>query len=401
MSQRSHTFRASRTSRVSGNYMASRPSLAAAPATSGQPPRQRESIVVVISDDDDDDEPPQRSKSSAPAPAWRQPPPIVDLTGEISSRSPSPPRSRPAADAAPKGPVPRIRSPLTRSPLPPLTRASSQDEQAPSPLPPLTRDSSPDDPTHRVREEVATKQAFSPQMKISPQSLQNQRKETPSSRRQTARQKQRPSTPQLSDENDDEDDDGPLPQNFQPSPGTPSKQASSRGHRKSQKSADSSINSSSPLLTRLKQRRNSTQVNGAAKPCGESPKETLSRRTMSSKHISHEDPLTQEQLETSLEAFESKLKDEHAFGMRWLLQDVRETLADRKSSFFEAPFVEKAGFSPWASESGVQVGPGHPTGDAPHVDKLDSFVSLKIRPDYKANMHRSWPRVGLPRRKAS
>jgi hypothetical protein len=338
MSQRSHTFHASRTSRVSGNYMASRPSLAAAPATSGQPPRQRESIVVVISDDDDDDEPPQRSKSSAPAPAWRQPPPIVDLTGEISSRSPSPSRSRPAADAAPKGPVPRIRSPLTRSPLPPLTRVSSPDEQAPSPLPPLTRDSSPDDPAHRVREGVATKQAFSPQMKISPQSLQNQRKEMPSSRRQTARQKQRPSTPQFSDENDDEDDDGPLPQNFQPSPGTPSKQASSRGHRKSQKSADVSINSSSPLITRLKQRRNSTQVNGTAKP-GESPKETLSRRTVSSEHISHEDPLTQEQLETSLEAFESKLKDEHAFGMRWLLQDVRETLADRKSSFFEAPFV--------------------------------------------------------------
>jgi hypothetical protein len=122
---------------------------------------------------------------------------------------------------------------------------------------------------------------------------------------------------------------------------------------------------------------------------------------VSSEHTSHEVPLTQEQLETSLEAFESKLKDEHAFGMRWLLQDVRETLADRKSSFFEAPFVEKAGISPWASESGVQVGPGYPTDDIPHVDKLDSFVSLKIRPGYKANMHRSWPRVGSPRRKAS
>lgn len=99
----------------------------------------------------------------------------------------------------------------------------------------------------------------------------------------------------------------------------------------------------------------------------------MSRRSMSSEHASQSQPLTQEELENSLEEFESKLQDDHAFGMRWLLQDVRETVVDRKLSFFEAPFVEKGQSSPWTSCVAVQVRPRQ--GEPAHIDKLESFVS--------------------------
>jgi hypothetical protein len=114
-------------------------------------------------------------------------------------------------------------------------------------------------------------------------------------------------------------------------------------------------------------------MNGTAKGRSQSPREILSRRSMSSERASHSQPLTQEELETSLEKFESNLKDDHAFGMRWLLQDVRESVVGRKISFFQAPFVEKGGSSPWTSSVGVQVRPGQD--QAAHVDKIDSFVS--------------------------
>lgn len=399
MSQRAHTFRTSRTSRVSGNFMASRASLGAAPSST-QPSRQRTNEVIDLISDDDD-EPTQEPKSHPPAPAQHQDPSIVDLTRDTPSRSPSPPQSRPSSKSAPKGPSPRV-----RSPVPPLTGDSSPDEGAHSPLPPLTRDSSPERPEHRVRQDVAVKQASNHQIKISPQTLQNQRKqdqleETRLSRRQISGEKPRPSTPQLSDEDDDENGDGHLPQDFQPSPSTPSKQASSRSHRRSQKSTDISIGSSSPLITRLKHRRNSKQINENTKTRSQSPRENMSHQSVSSELTSHGQPLTQEELEKSLQGFESKLKDGHAFGMRWLLQDVRESVADRRSSFFDAPFVETGDFSPWTSKTGIQVQPTQPIGDVPHFDKLDSFVSSKTKPDYVANKHRLWPKAGSPRQEAN
>jgi hypothetical protein len=229
-------------------------------------------------------------------------------------------------------------------------------------------------------EEVpALKQASCPQVKISPPTLQNQGEQDQwsgpsSSKRRTPRRNRRNSTPQLSNEEDNEEENV---QNFQPSPSTPSKQASSRGHRRSQKSTDISVSSSSPLITRLKQQNKSKQGNGLTKARSQSPREGITRRSLSSEHALNYQPLTLEELETSLDAFESKLKDEHAFGMKWLLQDVRETVADRRSLFFESPFIEKGGSSPWASKQGVQVRPGQPTYNASHIDKLDSFVSLK------------------------
>jgi hypothetical protein len=359
MSQRSQTFRAPRTSKVSGNFMASRPSLGAA-----KPPPSQPQVVDLTGED----EPPRKSVQGQPASTSE----MIDLTGDSSSRSPSPPRSRPpAAKPASRDPLPRRRSPPARSPLLPVSRDSS-------PLPPLVR--VPDQPGRGVEEEVpALKQASCPQIKISPQTLQSQRKqdqrnEPPSSKRHTPRRNPRNSTPQLSNEEDDEEEDV---QNLQPSPSTPSKQASSRSHRRSQKSTDMSVSSSSPLITRLKQQNKSKQSNGPAKTRSQSPREAMARRSLSSEHVLNNQPLTQEELETSLDAFESKLKDDHAFGMKWLLQDVRETVADRRSSFFESPFTEKGGSSPWASKQGVQVRPGQPTHNASHIDKLDSFVSSK------------------------
>ncbi|KAE9366847.1 hypothetical protein N431DRAFT_351183 [Stipitochalara longipes BDJ] len=384
MSQRSHKFVTSRSSRVSGNYMASRAPLGVAPPN--LPAQQTSAVIDLTNDDEPRPRPRPKAKAKEPVPAPRQPAEMIDLTGDISSRSPSPPRSRPAAArSARKEPVPRVRSPLVRSPLPPLSRDSSPDERAHSPLPPLTRDSSPEEQGRRVRERVsAVKQASSPHIKISPQSLQNQREqdqreETLSSRRQTSRQKSRPSTPELSEEDDDEDEGAPLPGSFQPFPGSPSKQPSSRGHRRSQKSTDFSVGSSSPLITRLKQRRNSKQVNGTPKARSQSPREVVSRRSASSEHASPKEPLTQEELETSLEGFESRLNDDHACGMRWLLQDVRETVADRRSAFFKAPFVETGRNSPWASNPRKQVQSEPSSGDATHIDKLDSFVMAKSR----------------------
>jgi len=379
MSQRSHSFRNSRTSRVSDNSMSSRPSFGAAPTSvmSGQP----HNIIDLISDDDET--PKKSAKPSRPRP---KPGDIVDLTLS-PSQSPSPPRSRRAASKSdPRGPVPRIRSPLANSPLPQISRDSSPH----SPLPQFSRDSSPEEAPHRAQDFLSIKNGSSPQLKASPQSIQNQRKETPPSKRQVPRQDVSNSTPQL-ESDEDEDDIVPMSQSFQPSPSTPSKQVSSRGLRGSQKSTEFSIGSSSPLIARLQQRRNSLRINDNAKPRSQSPREVMSRRSPSSEHVSHEQPPTLEELEKSLEGFESRLKSDHALGMRWLLQDVREIAADRKSSFFEAPFVHQGTFSPWASKSGVQVRPGDAVGDAPHIDRLDSFVSSQILSYAEADKRRLRP----------
>jgi hypothetical protein len=109
---------------------------------------------------------------------------------------------------------------------------------------------------------------------------------------------------------------------------------------------------------------------------------------MSSEHASYDQLPSLEELEKSLEVFELKLRGDHALGIRWLLQDVREIAAERDLSFFEAPFVDKDGFTPWASKHGVQVRPGEPIDDAQHIDKLDSFVGLKILSRNRANRHR-------------
>ena len=383
MSQRSNTFRPPRTSKISGNYMGSRPSLGAAKATSIQP-RQSE-VVSLLSDDE---ETPKTARQTE----------FVDLVS--SSASPSPRPSRPPASRVP---APRRRSPLARSPLPPLSRDSSPDGQASSPL--LMKLSFPSSESdHRVDGgRLAINQTSSPKIKISPQTLENrlkqdQRNEPSSSNRHTPRRNPRDSTPQLSVEEDEEDEDA---QNLPSSPGTPSKQASSRGHPRSQKSTDLSIGSSSPLITRLKQRRNSKQINGTSKARSISPREVMTRRSLSSEHAPNREPITQEGLETSLERFESKLKDDHAFGMKWLLQDVRETVADRKSAFFKSPFIEKGGCSPWAFKQGIQVRPGQEIGRGSHVDKLDSFVSSIIEPGDIANKHRLWPKAGSARREVN
>jgi len=405
MSQRSHNLHSSRSSRVFGNYIASQPSLGVA---SQARPQQTGDLIDLTNDDSEFEvrqqrlKKPQRkpkpnSNPKEPAQGPRLPTQMIDLT--TPSRSPSP-RNRPTASKpAPQESVPRVQSPLARSSqLPPLNRDSSPEERARSSLPPLSRDSSPDGRAHsrlpslsrnsspeeqgrKVRERAsAVKHVSSPRIKISPQSLQNQReqdqrKENSATRRQTSRQKPRPSTPQLSEEDNDEDEDGPLSRILQPSPGTPSKQGSSRGHQRSQKSTDFSIGSSSPLTTRLKQRKNSKQINDTPKARSQSPREVMSRRSISNEHASPKEPLTKEDLETALEEFESRLSEEHAFGMRWLLQDVRETVTVRRSAFFEAPFVETGNDSPWTSNPRKQVRPGSSSGVATHIDKMDSFVS--------------------------
>ncbi len=361
MSQRSNTIRPPRTSKISANSMGSRPSLGAAKATSSQP-RQSE-VVSLLSDDE---EPPGTAKDTE----------FVDLVSPSASPSPLP--SRPPAS---RGPAPRRRSPLARSPLPPLSRDSSPDGQSTHcPIYPLMSSSFSNEPGHRVDgERPSLNQTCSPKIKVSPQTLESQPKQHPrsdpsSSNRHRPRRNPHASTPQLSEEEEEDDqDDSPFPS-------SPSKQASSCGPPKSQKSTDLSISSSSPLITRLQQRRNSKQINGTAKARSQSPREVMARRSLSSEHASDREPITQEGLETSLERFESKLKDDHALGMKWLLQDVRETVADRKSAFFKSPFIEKGGSSPWAFKQGVQIRPGQEIGRGAHVDKLDSFVSSVIGP---------------------
>jgi hypothetical protein len=356
MSQPSNTFRPARTSKVSGNYMGSRPSLGAAKSSSIQP-RQNE-VVSLLSDDE---EPPRMAKQTE----------FVDLVSPSASPSPRP--SRPPASRAP---APRRRSPLARSPLPPLSRYSSPDEQASSRISPRMKVSFSNEPGHRVDgERPAINQTSSPKIKISPQTLKNQPEQDQRNEPSSSNRRPRSSTPQLSEEEDEEDEDD---ENFPPSPGTPSKHVSSRGHQRSQKSTDLSIASSSPLLTRLKERRNSKQINGTPKAHSQSPREVMARRSLSCEHASNREPITQEGLIMSLEAFESKLRDDHAFGMKWLLQDVRETVADRKSAFFKSPFIEKGGSSPWAFKKGVQARSGQEIGRGAHIDKLDSFVSSII-----------------------
>ena len=87
--------------------------------------------------------------------------------------------------------------------------------------------------------------------------------------------------------------------------------------------------------------------------------------------------------------------------MKWLLQDVREAVADRKSAFFKSPFIEKGGSSQWAFKQGVQVRPGQEIGRGAHVDKLDSFVSLIIQLDDMTNKLRLWPKAGSARREVN
>jgi hypothetical protein len=379
MSQLSHKFRASRTSRVSGNFMASRPALGTAPApVLSSHSRFDGTLHNPISFIDEDDSPKRPERQ---IPIRREPPKQVSGAGVSQdpidltlsdSPSPSPSRSRQSAlKSASRESAPRTRSPLAHSPLPSLSK-----------------DSSPHDPAHGVQEDFsAAENATGPMIKVSPQSIQNQQNKITPSKSQVPTRNAYMSTPQA-ESDEDGDGDVPMSQNFQASPSTPSKHASSRGHRSSQKSTDFSISSSSPLIARLQQRRNSMKINDTTKPRSQSPREVISRRSMSSEHTSHAQPPTLEELEKSLEEFESKLRDDHALGMRWLLQDVREIAAGRELSFLEAPFVDKGAFTPWASKRGVQVRTGEPINGTQHIDKLESFVSSKIMSKIRANQHR-------------
>jgi hypothetical protein len=148
------------------------------------------------------------------------------------------------------------------------------------------------------------------------------------------------------DESGEDEEEGRNSQLLRASPDTPSRQPS-RGLPKtySQKSIGTSIRSSSPLVSRLKQKRSETAPSKL--------KDNLP--SISS-------------LENSLHGFEQDMREDHALTVRWLLHDSKEAVANAKPLFMDK-------VSPFAAMKSVQVLPGEAVSNETATLKLESYVS--------------------------
>lgn len=160
------------------------------------------------------------------------------------------------------------------------------------------------------------------------------------------------------------------------SPGTPSRK-SSRSTRASQRTIpDSTVNSSSPLLVRLKEKQlKNGQSTSDSRPRNESPRDVMSRHSLSKRKerepLKPQETQTVQQLEQSLREFEQDMKEVHALTVRNLLHDAREAEAEREHLFVDA-------VSPFASLKCIQLEPKDPIPKGAYAEKLDSYVSQTV-----------------------
>ncbi|KAL5327773.1 hypothetical protein ACEPPN_005478 [Leptodophora sp. 'Broadleaf-Isolate-01'] len=134
--------------------------------------------------------------------------------------------------------------------------------------------------------------------------------------------------------------------------GSPSRNSDS-GHQ-SQENAISSIGSTSPLITRLRQQKKQQQVSHS-EPSPEhqnrsqSPRELMARRGKSgAKADPHEDA---PDLEDRLHGFRQEMRDDHALSTRYILADAREAALEMNTLAVDE-------ISPFASMKSVVLEPG-------------------------------------------
>ena len=168
----------------------------------------------------------------------------------------------------------------------------------------------------------------------------------------------------LADEDIGEDDE--WPNNLD----TPSKR--SRGRASSQKSFDHSTGTDSPLVTRNKEKRARMKNVQDGPRRDESPREVMTRRSMSIEQQSHIQQLEIAELEHSLNRFLQKVLDDHAETTRWLLLDSKRLVEERKSAFTDK-------VSPFASMQPVHTLDGEAIPEGTTKLKLDTFVSTATR----------------------
>ncbi|KAH7413057.1 hypothetical protein BKA64DRAFT_343964 [Cadophora sp. MPI-SDFR-AT-0126] len=169
------------------------------------------------------------------------------------------------------------------------------------------------------------------------------------------------------DDDEDQDEDDEIEDIFPPGVqmvpnGSPAKQANS--DRKS-RNDNSSIGSTSPLITRLQQRK---QKQTAREPLPErrsqSPRQRMARLVK---------PNTQENasgLEDRLRGFLQGMRDDHALSTRYILADAREVALERNILA-----VDK--ISPFASMTSVTLEPGAPVPFGKTKDVLHHYPVQK------------------------
>ena len=369
-------------------------------------------IDLLSSDDDDDDElPPQPRRLP-----FTQP-------GPIDLRTPSPPPSRPlrtgasgagvqdeepsvlvsntpsrveqrhttpkSSGRAPTAPAVKFSpqspsqtyfpKPLSRPSVQPTltpSRASARksitfaNRESPSyDLPILP--SSPDRPPTRESVASASKDSPSPAISSSPKPLDSIARdvveEHPLSHRPAFAVEDQ-DRDEKADENDNDDDDDEIEDIF-PSQGamapigSPSRQSNS--DRKSGNDT-SSIGSTSPLLTRLQQKK---QKQIMREPLSghrsQSPRERMAHLTKPN------NPEDASELEEQLRGFLQGMRDDHAISTRYILADAREAALERNTLA-----VDK--ISPFASMTSVIVEPGAPVPTGRIKDVLHHYVSSKF-----------------------
>jgi hypothetical protein len=178
----------------------------------------------------------------------------------------------------------------------------------------------------------------------------------------------------LSDEEEEEEEDEEFEDNedLTLAPGTPSK-LSSRGRQIHQKEeSQTSIGTSSPLVTRLKERRSrSRNVHSEIKTREASPREEMWRRSLSNyKEINdQEDPTAR--IEECLQNLEDTMREDCALTVRYLLQDAKNAVENST-----LPFIDES--SPFASKESVFVQPGGMTLPRGCVSiKMESYVCAR------------------------
>jgi hypothetical protein len=154
------------------------------------------------------------------------------------------------------------------------------------------------------------------------------------------------------EEEEDEDEEFEDNEDLTLAPGTPSK-LSPRGRQIHQKEeSQTSIGTSSPLVTRLKERRSrSRNVHSEIKTRDASPREEMWRRSLSNykENNDQEDPIAR--IEECLQNLEDTMREDCALTVRYLLQDAKNAVENST-----LPFIDES--SPFASKESVFVQPG-------------------------------------------